>query len=243
MLWKCLWIISSNSVEQHVFLSTPSEFHINLKTIKTTRLPVLLRSTGNLLLSHVCQRLTFKYISQCSFEWLQVSVTEKITGVYFLCPCRSAVNLLSLHYVKDRVCLMRQKQSGFLTSADFQNTGKKSIQPTSTVYWISARCAPYWGISTVDSLFHNITMDWGSFCRIKKNSALFHQLNKGRKKKSSRFPFLARYSFHTTSFYSVWHCRCELTEFKGHVKFSRLLKTDFQNLYNEIFKDTKKINR
>ncbi len=40
-----------------------------------------------------------------------------------------------------------------LTAVDCQNTGKKSIQPTSTVYWISSTCAPSWGFAQRTAYF------------------------------------------------------------------------------------------
>lgn len=156
MLWKCLWISSSNSVQQHVF---------NPHWVGSTSIWNLLKQPDCLSCwdrPETCSWATFiKYISQCSFKWSQVTVTEKSQA--FTSYVHVELQWICFH---SRVCLMRRKQSGLV---DFQNTGKKSIQPTSTVYWISAQCAPYWGISTMDSLFHNITMDWGSFCRIKEN--------------------------------------------------------------------------
>lgn len=108
---------------------------------------------------------------------------------------RSVVNRLPLHYLKDRIGLVRP--SGFSHLLTFRLLAKKIYTVCRNSLLALRHMCSLFGFSTVDSLFHNITMDWGSWCRISANQALFPQLSKDTEIAAL---FLFGSLFFTTSF-------------------------------------------
>lgn len=121
--------------------------------------------------------LILKYIlldiSRRSFKWLQVTVTANIRGVYHVHVVLKRIWIQFHSIILKAVCDKSR--------LDF-NTSRLSKQ-IYTVYSNSVldlcHMCSILGVSTVDWLFHNIAMGWGSFCGIKENWHFSHKLNKG----------------------------------------------------------------